>query len=157
MIKGDWQKYIVLWGWLVVYFLSQALPWVRMMRYQLPIYPALAIVAAWTICKLWEDGEHVLRKVAHFQFNWRKVLAVFSAIVVITGTGLWAFAFTRIYTRPVTRVAASDWMLQNIPGAVNISIKTTSGTVNEPIAYPRNVSLTPEAPFIYRFSLQRGR
>jgi YYY domain-containing protein len=152
MIKGDWQKYIVLWGWLVGYFLTQALPWVRMMRYQLPIYPALAIVAAWTICKLWEDGEHIVRKVVHFQFNWRKVLAVFSAIVVIAGTGLWAFAFTRIYTRPVTRVAASDWIYQNIPGAVNISIKTASGSVNEPITYPRGVILTPEAPFIYRFS-----
>ena len=152
IIKGDWQKHLVLWGWTVLFFLSQALPWVRMMRYQLPIYPTMAILAAWTIFKLWEDGEAVLRKVTIFQLNWRKVLAVFAAVIVVAGTGVWAYAFTRIYTRPVTRVAASTWIYQNIPAAINLQVKTPDGTVNEPVAYQNGVQITPASPHNYVFS-----
>ena len=32
----------------------------------------------------------------------------------------WAFAFTRIYNRTETRVAASHWIFQNVPGPVNL-------------------------------------
>ncbi|MHC1740875.1 MAG: DUF2298 domain-containing protein [Anaerolineaceae bacterium] len=151
IIKGDWQKHLLLWGWVVLFFLSQALPWVRMMRYQLPIYPGLAIIAAWVIFKLWEDGEKIVRKVAHLQINWRRVLAIFVAVIVISGTGIWAFAFTRIYTRPVTRVDASEWIYQNIPGAIDLSIKTESGTINQPIGYQNGATITPESPYVYDF------
>ncbi len=152
IIKGDWQKHLVLWGWVVLFFLSQALPWVRMMRYQLPIYPALAIVAAWTIFKLWEDGGTVVLKVTQLQINWRRILAVTAAVVVLAGTGTWAYAFTRIYTRPVTRVAASSWIYQNIPGAINLKINTPSGIVSEPIGYQNGAKITVDSPYTYDFS-----
>ena len=152
MIKGDWQKHLILWGWTVLFFLSQALPWVRMMRYQLPVYPTLVIIASWTIFKLWEDGEAVLLKVARLHINWRRTLSVGGALIVIIASGLWAFAFTRIYTRPVTRVAASDWIYQNIPGAINLSIETGSTAVNEPVAYSNGAGITPDTPYSYVFS-----
>ncbi|MBC7256136.1 MAG: hypothetical protein H5T66_08560, partial [Chloroflexi bacterium] len=40
---------------------------------------------------------------------------------IVIGTGLWAVAFTSIYTRPVTRVAASRWIFQNIPKGATLS------------------------------------
>jgi YYY domain-containing protein len=156
IIKGDWQKHLVLWGWTVLFFLSQALVFNPMMRYQLPIYPELAIIAAWVIFKLWEDGEAVVRKLTQLQINWRRVLAVTISILAIAGTGLWAFAFSQIYTRPVTRVAASSWIFENIPGAINLSIKSDSGAVNEPIAYSNVTVITPDSPYVYDFYPQEN-
>ena len=122
------------------------------MRYQLPIYAGLAIIAAWVIFKLWENGEVIVRKITQIQVNWRRVLAVVLVIIVAGCTAAWAYAFTRIYTRPVTRVAASEWIYQNIPGAINLKIDTSSGDVNEPIAYLNGAQITPETPYIYDFS-----
>lgn len=41
------------------------------------------------------------------------------AALVLLSTCVWAFSYTRIYTEPVARVRASEWIYQNIPaGAV---------------------------------------
>ena len=123
MIKGDWQKHLLIWGWTAFYFVTQSMNWVRAMRYQLPVYPALALIAAWAIFKLWESSPSITQKITSLRINWIRVLAVTIGAVVVVGSGLWAFAFTRIYTRPVTRVAASEWIYQNVPGAINLSIE----------------------------------
>lgn len=152
IFKGDWQKHLLLWAWVLIYFLSQALPWVRTMRYQLPIYPGLAIIASWTIFKLWEDGLNVVRKVAVLQINWRRVLAILAGVLVIGGSAAWAFSFTRIYTRPVTRVAASEWIYQNLPGAINLQIDSAGVKTQEPVAYQNGAVITPGSPYRYVFS-----
>ncbi|NMC86091.1 MAG: hypothetical protein GYA58_12470, partial [Anaerolineaceae bacterium] len=152
IFKGDWQKHLLLWAWVLIYFLSQALPWVRTMRYQLPIYQGLAIIASWTIFKLWEDGLNVVRKVAVLQINWRRVLAILAGVLVIGGSAAWAFAFTRIYTRPVTRVAASEWIYQNIPGAIDLQIDSAGVKTQEPVAYQNGAVITPGSPYRYVFS-----
>ena len=41
-------------------------------------------------------------------------------VVVVIGTLAWAWGFTRIYTRPVTRIAASRWMYENVPTAATL-------------------------------------
>ncbi|HEV2125187.1 MAG TPA: DUF2298 domain-containing protein, partial [Chloroflexota bacterium] len=47
--------------------------------------------------------------------EWGPQAALVTTGLVVVASTLWAFAFTRIYTRPVTRVAASTWIYQNLP------------------------------------------
>jgi len=117
-IKGKQFKLLPLWGWTVFYLLWQTTAWVKAMRYLLLIYPLLAIIAAWGIFQLWRAKGEV--KLWRFKIS-PKALHITGAaagIVVVIGTALWAFAFTRIYTQPHTRVAATDWIYETIPGPV---------------------------------------
>ena len=152
MIKGDWQKHLLIWSWVAFVFVTQSLTWNSMMRYQIQIYPILAIVAAWTIYKLWEDGASVLTKIRLVQFKWKRILSVLAALIVIAGTAIWAFMFSRIYTRPITRATASEWIYQNIPGAINLQISTADGVVNEPVSYRNGASISLAEPYTYVFT-----
>ncbi|MBC8161701.1 MAG: hypothetical protein H7Z42_10835, partial [Roseiflexaceae bacterium] len=51
----------------------------------------------------------------------RRIAAIGAIATVVLGTGLWAFAFTRIYTHPHSRVEASRWIYQNIPAGAAIT------------------------------------
>ena len=51
ILKGEW-RHALLWGWTAIYFLWQSLQFNPTMRYQLPIYPLLAMIAAWFVYEL---------------------------------------------------------------------------------------------------------
>jgi YYY domain-containing protein len=153
LIKGDWQKHIVIWGWVAFILVTQSVNWVRSMRYLLPIYPLLCLIAAWAIFKLWENGAGAVRKITRLHFNWRRVLAVTAAVITIGGTAIWAFAFTSIYTRPVTRVAASEWILQNISSAIEMPITLEDGSqIKQLLAYQNTAIINSSQPYIYGFT-----
>ena len=64
----------------------------------------------------------------------------------------WAYAFTRIYTRPVTRVAASYWVYQNIPAPLNLRIQIGDNAVyQEPLAFPSGSLIGPQSPYVLPF------
>ena len=46
ILKGEW-RHALLWGWTAFYFAWQSTQFNPTMRYQLPIYPLLAMMAAW--------------------------------------------------------------------------------------------------------------
>src|SRR4029079_6665428 len=48
-------------------------------------------------------------------------LAWLPVVVVVLGTFCWAYAFTRIYTRPHSRVAASRWIYEHIPPSATLT------------------------------------
>lgn len=153
LIKGDWQKHIVIWGWTAFILVTQSINWVRSMRYLLPIYPALCLISAWAIFKLWENGVGAVRKITSFQFNWRRTLAVAAAVVTVAGTAVWAYAFTSIYTRPVTRVAASDWILKNISSAIEMPITLEDGSqVKQLLAYQNTAIINSSQPYVYGYT-----
>jgi len=60
-IKGEWQNHLLLWGWTAFFFVTQSLNWVRAMRYQLPVYPALALIASWALFELWKRDQMAYR------------------------------------------------------------------------------------------------
>src|SRR5262249_51002846 len=53
--------------------------------------------------------------------RWSVVGGRWSVVFVVLGTFCWAYAFTRIYTRPHSRITASRWIYQNIPPGSTIS------------------------------------
>jgi 4-amino-4-deoxy-L-arabinose transferase-like glycosyltransferase len=57
--KGEWQRHILLWGWVAFYFTWQSLQFNPTMRYQYPVYPFLAIFAAWALVALYERGHRL--------------------------------------------------------------------------------------------------
>ena len=124
IFKGGVAETRLLWGWAGVYFVWQSIQWNSTMRYQLPIYPLLAIFAAWLVFDLW-DRAGSSRSASGV--NPRRILAFGLGIIVLVLTLLWAVAFTRIYTQPHTRVAATRWLFQNMPGAVNLVVQTQDG------------------------------
>ncbi len=148
MIRGEWTCHAVLWVWTAGYFIWQSSVFNPTMRYQLPIYPALVIYAAWAIFGLWDKGRLAQRQSGtEGRLNWWHAVAGVLGIIVLGGTAIWALAFTGIYTRPVTRVAATRWIYQNIPGPLTLHLQTENGQVNQPIPYPYDLPLRSDLPF----------
>ncbi|MFQ5342787.1 MAG: DUF2298 domain-containing protein, partial [Anaerolineae bacterium] len=153
-------------AWVLILFAYQGQQFTKTMRYFLQIYPILAMLAAFLLIWLWDGakrgkGEKEIRKkgesairerglfpfsafslVPSFSFIWSPWLAGALALLVVAGTYTWAFAFTRIYTRPVSRVAASRWIYEHVPSAAAIHFEAADGTASEtqvPLYLPNSV------------------
>lgn len=89
----------------IIIFVYQAIQFVKPVRYFIIIYPFLSLVNAYFLVKifLWLSRK-VSRPVTSFAF----MILFFSFIV-------WPVAFFSIYTKSHSRVAASEWIYQNIP------------------------------------------
>lgn len=97
--------------WIGGFFLYQAQQFVLVIRYYLPLYPFLAVYAAFFVFWLWD-------RVKQVPMPWLTAARVARAVVVAIVVGytvFWASAFTTIYMRPVTRVAASKWIVHHLP------------------------------------------
>ncbi len=157
MWKNGWEKHLPIWLWSGMYFLWQSMAWNPMMRYTIPVYPTLVIIGAWAVISLWD----LRRKAAPDDVGTPKPLWTARLAAVIIGLGVlaattgWGYAFTRIYTRPVTRVEASRWIYQNIPGPITLNVETDEGEYHQPIPYPTENVITPENPLEYDFNANR--
>lgn len=157
ILRGDWQKHILIWSWSVFVLVTQSLNFVKSMRYIISIYPALALIAAWTIFKLLEKSNSANRMNRLGRFNWGRVLALLVMVVTVVSTALWAVAFTSIYTRPVTRVAASEWIYENIPGAINLKLSNTeSGLITQPYGYQNSAIISAATPYSYNITAKKS-
>ena len=65
----------------------------------------------------------------------------------ILATFAYAFAFSQIYERPITRIAASRWIYQNIPGPINLPIQTGTGIYNQIIPFPYDLRVSAQLPY----------
>ncbi len=159
ILRGEWPKHALLWGWTLAYFLWQSMAWNPTMRYQLPIYPLLAIMAAWGLGQLagWKPGGAEGSGAASSRYpRWVTFLAGLFGVTVLLLTALWAFAFTRIYSRDHTRVQAARWIYQNISGPINLRIRTAGGeTYQQPLPFPAGLNLQAMLPYDTAFTAQR--
>jgi len=130
IIKGEW-RHALLWGWTAAYFIWQSLQFNPTMRYQLPIYPLLAMMAAWFVFELASLKVQTLKR-----FNLSKALSIIIGLTVVALTIGWAFAFRSIYLRDEPRIAASRWIFQNVPGPINVQYQTKDGTYSQPLPFP---------------------
>ncbi|HEX9074714.1 MAG TPA: glycosyltransferase family 39 protein, partial [Anaerolineae bacterium] len=120
-----WQHLLIV-VWVGVTFAYTGQQFVKTMRYFLQIYPFLALLGGWFIVELWNKAKTSGQwSVVSGQSGARTIgfllkLGVAAPALIIVGyTLFWAGAFTTIYTRPVSRVAASRWIFANVPrGAI---------------------------------------
>ncbi len=133
--KVDWRRHLPLWAFTGVHFIWQSASWVRSMRYQMLIYPLLALIAGWGLVTLWSVRREIRLFKVRISPKAVQTLAAALTAVIVLGTAVWAFAFSRIYTRPHTRAAASRWVYQNIPGALTLVLETDQGAFQQPLPY----------------------
>lgn len=155
ILHGEWRQHLIVWLWAGAYFIWQSLQFNPTMRYFLPIYPMLAIFAGWTIDQLWQRWRNYHNRKNERKFNISPglygVIAIFTAILVIGFTYLYAFAFTRIQNSSFTRAEASRWIFENIPGPINILVATENIDFNQIVSVPYNYLITSQTPFYTSF------
>lgn len=118
--QREWAHLIPV-SWVAILFLHQGTQWVKSLRYFLPIYPTLALLAAWLLVWLWDRARRQPHSSPLGLLAWTPAKAGALAGAVLAGTTLWALAFTSIYTRPHSRVQASRWIYENVPPGSTIA------------------------------------
>ena len=135
--RQRWQHALVaFWAGLCFLYFSSVLN--KTMRYLLPAYPFFVILGAWGLVSVFDamkNGRDRVRIGESFlspdlpsalraRISWLSLtsvlpLAPFAGslllLVVLVYSSVWAFAFTRIYARPVSRGQASMWIYRNVP------------------------------------------
>lgn len=125
----EWMLHAIPVFWTLLYFLYMGTRWVKSVRYFLPIYPTLFVLAGWGLVFLWQRARAAdevatgRRRAA----RWRRPAAGALLAAVMLPSLLWAITFTRIYRQPLTRVAASDWIYDNIPSGATILYVNSDG------------------------------
>ncbi len=151
ILKGELQ-HALLWTWTALFFGWQSLAFNPTMRYQLPIYPSLCMMAGWCVISLWEAGRKSRLQNRRFSFLLSAASIIVGASILIL-TFAWAYAFTRIYTRPVTRVAATYWIYQNVPAGINLHIKMADGSIyQDPLPFPTGGLIATGQPYTLPFT-----
>jgi YYY domain-containing protein len=112
-------------AWIVAYFAFVGNLWVMSMRYYLPLYPALVVIAAWGLSEL------LKRASAKDVPLWRTLVAAGILVGVTAFTVLWAVMFTNIYRKPATFVQATYYAMERIEG--DFWMQRAGASPNEPI------------------------
>ena len=148
ILKGEW-RHALLWGWTAAYFVWQSLQFNPTMRYQLPIYPLLAMMAAWLVFEFPRSNVLTFKR-----FNLAKTLSIIIGSTVLALTAIWAFAFHSIYVRDEPRMAASRWIFQNVPGPINVEYQTADGIYKQPLYFPGGGFIQEGTPYTTSFIAQ---
>ncbi|GAB4518358.1 MAG: hypothetical protein OHK0046_25890 [Anaerolineae bacterium] len=114
---------IVLVCWVLVHFAVFGNLWVMSMRYYLPLYPALAVLAGWLLVHL------VQRTTLPEIRSWQRLGARALLVGVVGFTVLWALMFTNIYRTMASFMQASHWVWENVPGDFAMRIDGASEDV----------------------------
>ncbi|MHB8748290.1 MAG: DUF2298 domain-containing protein, partial [Aggregatilineales bacterium] len=142
-----WTRHALLVVWVLVYFGVFGRGWVASMRYFMPLYPILVLLAAWIMieqlrrARQWAAAHPaMIRRLA--------VIGASAALIFVTGFSvLWGNGFNQIHTRMLTRDYASQWIFRNFPASVSAQVTGTDGVArlfNFP--YGGTVNPDPNSP-----------
>jgi YYY domain-containing protein len=129
MLKGDWQRHLIPVVWTGAYFLWRGAGFTMAMRYQLPVYPTLALLASWGLFEAWRRAEKV-RWRERLQGRW---LVAGIGGFVLAATVAYGLAFALNYARPFTRYEASAWIYRHLPGPINLVLDVEGDSQIEPV------------------------
>ena len=144
-----WRAHLLPLVWVGGYFFFMGTRWVKSVRYFLPIYPFLCLLAAWGLLALWRRTEKASPQ--------RRLFPAALLGLVVLGTLAWATAFTSaVYWTDHTRLQATRWIFQNVPAPINLALQTADGPpLNVPVGAPDQLRLG-EQVYTQTFTLQDG-
>ena len=117
--RPDWMSHAIPVAWSLLYFVFMGTRWVKSIRYFLPIYPTLFLLGGWALLAIWQRASRSKQR-----RSLKQGVAAGLILLVTIPSFLWANAFIQIYREPVTRVAASEWMFENIPTGATLIYET---------------------------------
>jgi len=146
-------------AWVLGYFGFMGMQFSLYMRYFLPLYPTLTVLAAFLLYQVWRWAgserplaalHGVADRVPALTLAARN-LARAAVVVVAVFTAIFGIAFYRIYTQPVSRVSASKWVSENVPEGSTIGHEDWDDSVpygvgNVPIRQYGGVQFKPFNP-----------
>jgi hypothetical protein len=128
-VPGEWQMHLLPLLWVGGYFLFMGTRHVMSMRYFLPIYPFLALLAAWALLELARPTR------AGVPLGRARPLGMALLGLVLLFTTVWVWGFvSAVYRQENTRIQASRWIFHNVVGPVSLTIDTPQGEHMEPLA-----------------------
>ncbi|NUM48840.1 MAG: DUF2298 domain-containing protein, partial [Anaerolineales bacterium] len=145
--------FLIIWAWTTGHFIWQSLAFNPTMRYQLPIYPGLALLAAWAVFELYQVANSRLKgesSPATSTFNLQLIPFALGSVILLA-TAVYAFAFSGIYERGMTRLEASRWMYANVPGAINLHVQTDGETRQQPVTFINGYAFREGEPYLIPF------
>jgi YYY domain-containing protein len=107
------------------------------MRYFLPLYPVLAVMAGYGLVELYRGGVWLARR---YQRPWLEYGGVGVTAVVLIGSAIAGLAYTGIYSRDFTRADATRWLYVNAPNGAVIAGESWDETLPMGIQNPPNAS-----------------
>ena len=114
--KRDVGTWLVVLSWVVVYAAITGSFYVKFMRYMLPIYPFLTLMAASGLIAL---VQHEIKNTRDFKQAWLTILPYIAILIVLAGTMFQGLALLNVYSQPNTRIEASRWIYSHLkPGSV---------------------------------------
>ncbi len=123
-----WQLFLI--AWPAFHLFYYGIGFIKTMRYTVAAYPFLALLAAALLYEVWGRVGKRWPK-----YGWAGLIPM---VLVVTLTAAYAFAFTSIYTNTQTRVAASEWVYDNIP--VGTTVLTEHWDDGIPVSMPNRPS-----------------
>jgi hypothetical protein len=147
-----WKSHLLPLLWVGGYFLFMGTRWVKSIRYFLPLYPFLCLLAAWALVQLWRTkGQAKLR------LSTLPIVPLLATIIVLAGTLIYASAFVEaVYAGEHTRIQASRWMYANIPAPIQIQIQTSEGDYWQEIPVPDGLRIEPDQPLVALFTAEES-
>jgi YYY domain-containing protein len=155
--SGDWRRHLLPFIWVAFYFIWQNMQFWRYMRYFLPIYPFIILFAAWALVEIYDrtresrvrllaNGTRLARQFSDWRFSWKGAAGLLIPGIVLIGTYGYALAFTHIYNHPMTRIAASEWMLENFSAPLNVVVDSSLGNRSYPVSVSNLQMVEPGTP-----------
>ncbi len=117
-----WRRFrwhLLLTAWSVLCLLYFGGQFAKFLRYLVPVYPALAVLAAYAVARLWERS-------GQLRLAGTPVLRLLAGLAIVAGLGYtawYAVAFTTLYLRPHSRVLASEWIYANVPPGATLAVE----------------------------------
>ncbi len=122
--KGNnFNGWLVVLSWILVYSILTGNFYVKFMRYMLPLYPFLTLLAASVLIAFMRFPENYTSttredsKASRVQRSASvlRILSISALVLVLGGTLFQGLALLNVYSQPNTRIQASRWIYRNLP------------------------------------------